>query len=200
MHSRHGCVQEQCSLILHSYTRHEVRGQKCLRHLLQGRLPSGIVCRGKCGQASCCLVAQGHQSHNVWDYQFACVSADDGDDGGFGDSAGWGDTDFGDEESIDTGDLLEAPRKVEKISVPYSKASKQVLVFIRLSSIAAIIGSQSMYTVDILLSLSVLAIYTAVHECTYAVYVFVMLAAVFCTAVPSVSASLCLSLMSCRWM
>lgn len=53
--------------------------------------------------------------------------ADDGDDGGFGDSAGWGDADFGNDKSMDTGGLLEAPRKVEKISVTYSKASKQVL-------------------------------------------------------------------------
>ena len=54
--------------------------------------------------------------------------AEDGDeDGGFGDSEGWGDTDYGTGDSMgDAGDLLEAPRKVEKISVTYSKASKQV--------------------------------------------------------------------------
>lgn len=54
------------------------------------------------------------------------VDADDGD-GGFGDAAGWGDTDFGNEENLEPGGgLLEAPRKVEKIRVTYSKASKQV--------------------------------------------------------------------------
>lgn len=51
---------------------------------------------------------------------------DDGDAGGFGDSGGWGDTDYGNEERLDADDLLEAPRKVEKISVTYSKSSKQV--------------------------------------------------------------------------
>lgn len=84
------------------------------------------------------LVAQKYHTCIVWHHQHPCLTADDGDDGGFGDSAGWGDTDFGNEESIDTGDLLEAPRKVEKISVPYSKASKQVLLF----SSCSITGSQ----------------------------------------------------------
>ncbi len=54
--------------------------------------------------------------------------ADDGDGGdGFGDSGGWGDAGYEDDGSLgDAGDLLEAPRKIEKISVTYSKASKQV--------------------------------------------------------------------------
>lgn len=56
------------------------------------------------------------------------VFADDGDGGGgFEDSGGWGDADYEDDDSLgDAGDLLEAPRKIEKISVTYSKASKQV--------------------------------------------------------------------------
>ncbi|DBB15061.1 TPA: hypothetical protein ACH3X3_004077 [Trebouxia sp. C0006] len=55
-------------------------------------------------------------------------AADDGDGGdGFGDSGAWGDAGYEDDGSLgDAGDLLEAPRKVEKISVTYSKASKQV--------------------------------------------------------------------------
>lgn len=61
----------------------------------------------------------------------ADVVADDGDDGGFGDSAGWGDTDYGNEVNLEPGGgLLEAPRKVEKIRVTYSKASKQVWLVI----------------------------------------------------------------------
>ena len=54
--------------------------------------------------------------------------ADDGEGcDGFGDSGGWGNADYEDDGSLgDAGDLLEAPRKVEKISVTYSKASKQV--------------------------------------------------------------------------
>lgn len=54
--------------------------------------------------------------------------AGDGDGGdGFGDSGGWGGADYEDDGSLGgAGDLLEAPRKVEKISVTYSKASKQV--------------------------------------------------------------------------
>ena len=110
--------------------------------VLHCRLLSGIHCNSNCGPGLQCLVPQRHQSCSVWDHQFACGNADDGDDGGFGDSAGWGDTDYGNEESMATGDLLEAPRKVERISVPYSKASKQVLLFIKLSSLAAKIGSQ----------------------------------------------------------
>lgn len=58
------------------------------------------------------------------------MSADDdnGDDG-FGESENWADTGYGHEASMaEAGDLLEAPRKVEKISVTYSKASKQVLL------------------------------------------------------------------------
>ena len=58
--------------------------------------------------------------------KFKVCNTDDGDDGGFGDSADWDDTSFGNDGSMDTGGLLEAPRKVEKISVTYSKASKQV--------------------------------------------------------------------------
>ncbi|KAL0027978.1 hypothetical protein WJX79_007636 [Trebouxia sp. C0005] len=55
-------------------------------------------------------------------------AADDGEGcDGFGDSGGWGNADYEDDGSLgDAGDLLEAPRKVEKISVTYSKASKQV--------------------------------------------------------------------------
>lgn len=55
-------------------------------------------------------------------------AAGDGDGGdGFGDSGGWGGADYEDDGSLGgAGDLLEAPRKVEKISVTYSKASKQV--------------------------------------------------------------------------
>ena len=63
----------------------------------------------------------GPRVYNEWQYV-----ADDGDDGGFDDSAGWSDTDFGNEESMAGDGLLEAPRKVEKITVTYSKASKQV--------------------------------------------------------------------------
>ena len=58
------------------------------------------------------------------------VSADDnnGDDG-FGESEDWADPGYSHEASMaEAGDLLEAPRKVEKISVTYSKASKQVLL------------------------------------------------------------------------
>lgn len=63
---------------------------------------------------------------SVWPTDCKMCTTDDGDDGGFRESAGWDDTNFGNDESIDTADLLEAPRKVEKISVTYSKASKQV--------------------------------------------------------------------------
>ena len=60
----------------------------------------------------------------------------DGDEGGFAESAGWTDTDYGNENMGDGGDLLEAPRKVEKISVTYAKASKQVVLpFIELSAL-----------------------------------------------------------------
>ena len=54
------------------------------------------------------------------------AAGDDGDDGGFGEAADWDDADYGDQDNPDTSDLLEAPRKIEKISVTYSKASKQV--------------------------------------------------------------------------
>ena len=60
--------------------------------------------------------------------EYATFFADDGDDGGFGDSAGWGETECGNEERLDADDLVEAPRKVEKISVTYSKSSKQVFM------------------------------------------------------------------------
>ena len=52
----------------------------------------------------------------------------DADEDGFAESAGWADTDYGNENMDNGGDLLEAPRKVEKISVTYAKASKQVML------------------------------------------------------------------------
>ena len=42
------------------------------------------------------------------------------------DGAGWADMDFGADDSLGATDLLQASRKVEKITVSYSKASKQV--------------------------------------------------------------------------
>lgn len=41
--------------------------------------------------------------------------------------AGWAEMDFGADADAAATDLLQAPRKVEKISVSYSKASKQVI-------------------------------------------------------------------------
>ena len=46
-----------------------------------------------------------------------------GDDG-----TGWADVDFDADNNPESADLLQAPRKVEKITVSYSKASKQVNV------------------------------------------------------------------------
>ena len=86
--------------------------------------------------------------------------ADDGEDGGFSDSAGWGDTDYGNDEGVDAVDLLDAPRKVEKISVTYSKASKQVRLInpsINSTVIATTAGSEGMYRIDTLLALVALA-------------------------------------------
>ena len=47
--------------------------------------------------------------------------SDTGDDG-----TGWSDMDFDVDNNPESADLLQAPRKVEKITVSYSKASKQV--------------------------------------------------------------------------
>lgn len=49
--------------------------------------------------------------------------SDAGDDG-----AGWADVDFDVDKNPESADLLQAPRKVEKITVSYSKASKRVNV------------------------------------------------------------------------
>ena len=63
----------------------------------------------------------------LYSYCVRLSSTDDGaDDDGFAESAGWGDTDYGADHMGDSDGLLEAPRKVEKISVTYAKASKQV--------------------------------------------------------------------------
>ena len=42
------------------------------------------------------------------------------------DDAGWANMDFSADDSLGATDLLQASRKVEKITVSYSKASKQV--------------------------------------------------------------------------
>ena len=51
-----------------------------------------------------------------------------GHDGSDDAGAGWADLGFGPDASTESTDLLQAPRKVEKITVSYSKASKQVIV------------------------------------------------------------------------
>lgn len=99
--------------------------------------------------------------------------ADDGDDGGFGDSAGWGDTEYGNEEGVDALDLLEAPRKVEKISVTYSKASKQVCLLnpsINLRWLQQQLAVKNLYKLKTLLSLVAFACTTSaiVHDCIWA--------------------------------
>lgn len=42
------------------------------------------------------------------------------------DGAGWADMDFGADAGSESTDLLQAPRQVQKITVSFSKASKQV--------------------------------------------------------------------------
>lgn len=53
------------------------------------------------------------------------AEAADGDEHDDEADAGWADLDFGADATEHT-DLLQVPRKVEKITVSYSKASKQV--------------------------------------------------------------------------
>ena len=107
--------------------------------------------------------------------------ADDGDDGGFGDSAGWGNTDNANEKSLDTGDLLQAPRNVKKVSV--LQGFQTGALFLKLSS-TAMIGEQPKKTcTDIMLCLQFTEMTMSLHRLFC---VFVLLAVLFWTGIHSI--------------